>query len=83
MARLPDQRQGAYHVTIRDGGRTAVALGPFRKHKRALGLIDAVRRYVQDRDPRGYWYAYGTSRLPLASGLPAGLLNTHLPAGVS
>jgi hypothetical protein len=79
----PDHKTGAYYVTVRrSDGATILALGPFRRHVRALGLTDALRRHVvaAGMDP---WleYGYGTSRLPLRRDMPAGKLNAALHVG--
>lgn len=62
----PDTRPGAYYVSVIDGPRAALLVGPFiNDHAAALSLVDAVRVKACDLDPRGVFYAYGTCRLPL------------------
>lgn len=54
----------AFYVTIQDGGRTLLALGPFNTHGDALRHVAPVRALVRKRGYReGDWCAYGTSRL--------------------
>lgn len=75
-----DGRQGDYYVSVRRrDGATVLAAGPFRRHRRALGLVGAVRRLV-DRHNLDPWreYTYGTCRLPLARPARPGKFNTHL-----
>jgi hypothetical protein len=84
MTQLPDGRTGAYYVSVRrQDGATLLALGPFRRHRRALSLVDAARLHIARAglDP---WaeYGYGTCRLTLRSGLPVGRLNAALHVGV-
>jgi hypothetical protein len=79
----PDNRTGAYYVTIRaQGGATMLALGPFKRHRRALGLVDAMRHTIARAglDP---WceYVYGTSRARVKSALPAGVFNSAMDIG--
>jgi hypothetical protein len=84
----PDHRSGAYYVTARDGCRYSFLAGPFRYHRRALGLVWAANRIVGELDRSGalgshvrgrtaFW-GFGTARLPLASGLPVGKINDRL-----
>lgn len=74
-----DLRSGAYYVTVRRGASTIYALGPFRRHSRALGLVDAVRLAVlrAGLDP---WaeYGYGTANVRPR---PGGRRRSYLPAG--
>lgn len=79
MAQAPDTRPGFYYVTVMDGPRAALALGPFENdHRAALDRVDDVKRLVQERTPRGWFYAFGTSRAE--SDLGPGKLNGELVA---
>lgn len=73
----PDERPGAYYVSVIDAGRYALALGPFRKHARALELVRPVRLYAIEHDGSGRssFAGFGTCRLELADDNPAGQLN--------
>lgn len=66
----------AFYVTIRKGTQTIYALGPFKHHRRALGLVRFVRLAISraDLDP---WceFGYGTASLQVSLKLPAGALN--------
>jgi hypothetical protein len=80
---LPDHRTGAYYVTVRrSDGATLLALGPFRRHRRALGLVDAARLHIMRAglDP---WreHFYGTARLPIRQNMRPGRFNAALHVG--
>jgi hypothetical protein len=73
---------GGYYVTVRDErGRTMFALGPFRRHQRAKGLVRAVRLRVSDAglDPF-HALGYGTSRVR-GGHRPLGAFNRALHVG--
>lgn len=78
---VADTRPGAYYVSVIDGPRCALLVGPFiNDHGRALAIVDAVRLKACDLDARGVFYAYGTCRLPLdGATLRPGSLNAHFP----
>lgn len=84
MTQLPHipARSSAFYVTIVNGAQTIYALGPFRTHRRALGLVDAVRHLVRraELDP---WceYGYGTARVAIGESLPRGAMNELLHVG--
>lgn len=77
-----DQRSGGYYVTIRKGSQTIMALGPFKRHRRAMGLVDCVRHAVirANLDP-WHEFGYGTARAVLRSGMTTGAFGEVL--GVS
>lgn len=63
----PDTAPGNYYVSVidPDTGRFGLLLGPFKNdHAAALAMVDKVRAKACDLDPRAYWYAFGTCRLP-------------------
>jgi len=66
----PDPRPGAYYVSVRDGVRYALLLGPFTTHAEALARVDEVASYAFTIDPKNYFYAYGTCRLPDDDSVP-------------
>lgn len=69
-----DNRPGSYYVSIIDGTRFSLALGPFSTHAEALGKVEVVRRYVSDHYAEGWFYAYGTCRLEVSD--RPGVLNS-------
>lgn len=52
----------AYYVSVLDGTRSMFALGPFETHAEALAHVADVDTFLTKHDPRGPFYAYGTSR---------------------
>jgi hypothetical protein len=72
-----DARPGPYYVSVVDGTRTGLLLGPFKKHQRALDAVPAARAKAEDLDPRAHWYAYGTVRMARGYTNP-GRLNSFL-----
>ena len=70
-----------FYVTMKDGPRTAWLLGPFAEHESALSAVPAATKLAQEIDPRGCWYAFGTSSIDrdgAISDLPPGKLNDQL-----
>ena len=60
-----DTRDGEYYVSVVDGARYALLLGPFvNDHAAALSRVEAVKKFAQSIDPRAIFYAFGTCRLP-------------------
>jgi len=78
--RNPDGRSGAYYVTVIDGGRFGLALGPFDTHAEALARVSDVRDYCHAYDNKGrsWFWAYGTSRMERSDDNPTGTLNAAL-----
>jgi len=80
----PDSRPGYYYVSVFDDRRIprpCLALGSFATHAEALVMVEAVRALVEEKDPKGVWYSYGTARLSLDTEypIPLGKLNDHFP----
>ncbi|HEY6020838.1 MAG TPA: hypothetical protein VIY48_13350 [Candidatus Paceibacterota bacterium] len=76
----PDTKPGEYYVSVIDGKRTALLLGPFTNdHAAALAMVDRVRAKAEEIDPRAVWYSFGTVRLPSDDSVPirAGKLNAQ------
>ena len=65
----------AYYVTVIDGSRWAPVVGPFAEHEQALAKVDAAREATYKQDPKSWFYAYGTAKLPEEYTKP-GSLNT-------
>ena len=74
---LSDIKIGNYYVSVLDGSRMVLALGPFvNNHFQALEHVNAVNDYVSKHDPKGHFYAYGTVRM--TTNRP-GKLNSVIP----
>lgn len=61
----PDPRPGHYYVTATDrsaGSKWWPLCGPFPTHQQALDVVDEVRAYAQEADPRAHFYYFGTHR---------------------
>ncbi len=81
----PDGKPGNYYVTVREGKRYGLLLGPFEQrrpgtlaHRQALGLVAWVTHYVSANWSQSCWWAFGTARLPLDLAPPRGKLNEIL-----
>jgi hypothetical protein len=59
----------SYYVTVRDGGRTALLLGPFQSHKAALAQVGRGRKLADEATPWAAFYAFGTSSVPAGTGV--------------
>lgn len=77
----PDAAEGNYYVSVRDGSRVGLLVGPFpNDHAAALRLVDAARAAAVRVDPMAWFHEYGTARLPLDFSRP-GVLNTEVGLG--
>lgn len=61
--RTVDPQPGNYYVSVVNGPRFALALGPFPAHQEALDKVDAVRAMAMDRDGFAAFWSYGTVRM--------------------
>jgi hypothetical protein len=78
-AQQPDRKPGFYYVSVVDGRRVALALGPFvDDHAGALEQVARVRDHVRARSDRAWFYSYGTVRCDVDCG--TGRLNAELEA---
>lgn len=50
-----------FYISAIDGSRKFLVAGPYPTHAEALTLVDTVRRQACERDPRGYFMAWGTA----------------------
>ena len=63
-AQEPDDKPGNYYVSVVDGKRFALLLGPFpNDHRGALTRIGLVRQKAAEVDPRAAFYGFGTCRV--------------------
>lgn len=67
----------AFYVSVRDGEKFGVLVGPCETHEEALGLVEATREEARSFDPFAHFYAYGTLKLDNDStkAFPIGPLN--------
>ena len=76
----PDDKPGNYYVTMVDGARRALLLGPFpNDHRGAQARVDAVRQKTAEVDPMSAFYGFGTCRMP-ADYMKPGRLNGYMNA---
>jgi hypothetical protein len=74
------QQEASYYVSVIDGDRHILALGPFQEHNEALARVDAVNLEVNANwsdNGRAWFYGYGTARMPSTYNRP-GKLNDVL-----
>ena len=80
MSQQPDNKPGAYYVTvIREDGEWRPLVGPFlNDHAKALSMVEPARSKAQELDPRAWWYGFGTVRLDVSpEAAPQGILNRY------
>jgi hypothetical protein len=78
----PDIQPGEYYVSVIDGKKSALLLGPFTNdHAAALAAVDKVRAKAIQIDSKASFYAFGTARLPADDSIPirTGSLNKYFP----
>lgn len=51
-----------YYVSVIDGKKSGMLLGPFDTHEAALANVDRGTKLAYDADPKAPWYAYGTCK---------------------
>ena len=75
-----DLKPGYYYVSVFDGERRGLLLGPFENnHAKALRWVAAAKEKACEVDMRAHWYGFGTARVPLEVSPPVGTLNDLLP----
>jgi hypothetical protein len=67
-----------FYVSVIDGPKYNILLGPFTTHPQALVMVDSVRRLAGKLDPKSHFYAFGTVGIEVGSSGP-GLLNDQFP----
>lgn len=77
MMQEPDPTPGNYYVSVVDGPRTCILLGPFREHVLALAKVDACRARAVAVNDWAWFYSYGTCKMPEDYTKP-GLFNGEL-----
>jgi hypothetical protein len=66
-----------FYVSVIDGSRWRVILGPFVEHADALSHVELARNLALELDPHAHWYAFGTCQME--HGRARGSLNDWLP----
>lgn len=62
----PDTASGSYYVSIRDGARVGLLLGPYYSHDEALAMVDCARAIADRCNPAQAAFAgFGTLRMPV------------------
>jgi hypothetical protein len=67
------RQRRCFYVSVRDGSRYSLLVGPFPAHQEALDMVSAARNAAEQVDSRAFWYSYGTCSLE--KGEREGLLN--------
>ena len=78
VEQTPDPEPGNYYVSVLDGKRLGLLLGPFTQHVDALANVDRARVKACECDPGAHWYAFGTVRTKDGYNKP-GVLNAFFP----
>jgi hypothetical protein len=74
----PDTAPGNYYVSVRDGTRAGLLVGPFpNDHAGALAWVVAAQRKAEEVDPWAAFYGFGTVRMKQTYDEP-GILNEML-----
>jgi len=58
-----DPRDGRYYVSVVDGKRFTLLLGPFQRHQDALNRVDECYQLACKLNSWAHFYAYGTVRM--------------------
>jgi hypothetical protein len=58
-----DNRPGHYYVSMMDGPKNCLLLGPFASHMSALLRVEQARKRAIGLDPWAHFYAFGTCRV--------------------
>jgi hypothetical protein len=52
-----------FYVSVVDGNRSGLLLGPFATHAEAIDQVESVRSWAVARDRRAHFYAFGTTSI--------------------
>ena len=61
-----EQAGRVFYVTVIDGPRKGILLGPYDTHREALDNVSHGRNLAESADPRVAFYAFGTCSAPRA-----------------
>lgn len=73
--RIADAERVGYYVSVIDGNRKGLLLGPYDDHSDALANVNRARNLAYDADPRSHWYAFGTCKITTRNKLPNSVFN--------
>lgn len=76
MTTATDTKVGFY-VSVIDGARKGLLLGPYDRHEHAEANVDRARDEAMSVDPWAHFYEFGTCRIEAAE-LPTGRLNARI-----
>jgi len=57
---MPDDKK-YYYVSVVDGARKGILLGPYSTHEEALKNVDRGKELANKADSRAAFYAFGTA----------------------
>lgn len=75
---LHSRNQDGFYVSVVDGPKIGLLLGPFKKHSDALNQIETVREKAYILNPMSWFYSFGTVRMK-SSYRKSGTLNDYFP----
>lgn len=58
---MPDESKKHYYVSVVDGPRKGLLLGPYATHEEALAQVERGKELANKADPRAAFYGYGTA----------------------
>lgn len=67
-----------FYVSVVDGPKYNVLLGPFPTHPAALAYVNPVKEIALRLDPKSHFYGFGTVGIDTGYSGP-GLLNKYFP----
>ena len=78
---MPDTGPEGFYVSVIDGARHGLLLGPYATKLDAESDVPAGRELAERVNDRAGWYAYGVTRVQMPPGvaLPRGRLNDVPP----
>lgn len=77
MSEQYPQNGRLFYVSVMNGSRRGLLLGPFETHDEALEQVERVRQFVVERKPEAHFYGFGTASAPRRAGI-VGRLNEHI-----
>lgn len=77
MTVLATEVKTGFYVSVVDGRRKGLLLGPYDEHEQALANVERAQAESEAVDPFAHFYAFGTCKVQ-ARGLPTGRLNERL-----